>query len=199
MTAKAQAETALRSMKGSLRSWLSYRKQMDEYVSGKRPAPMLFRAPGAAPLPPKVIAQTLTRERAKVEQDLAETLYALLTECGVDAANLPTPSVVTDPNSAAKLAEIAIAGQCPSDVSSPQAQGFIWFIVIPVAGIVLLLSQMIKSKAEVAKEAERMRCIESGACTDYGFWLKIASITVVGWIAWDKFGVRERVKGLLKK
>lgn len=189
-----KARRALESMKRSLRGWLKYRRLLDRYVSGQRPAPVLFRNPGAAPLPPAVIATTLDRERYPVEQDMAETLHALLSEAGLDTQALPAPDVAQDPDAAVKLAAIALRGHIPSAAHGPAPQGVIWFVLaIPILGVVLVIGQMIKSKADVAKEKEKLRCIESGACTDSGFWLKVAAIATVGWLAWDKFGLRESV------
>lgn len=186
---KAQAEAAIKSMRGSLRGWLKVRQRMDDYAAGRtKPARR-----GA--VPPSVVRQTLKRDRLAGEQSLAETLHGLLMEAGLDPASIPAPDVASDPDAAVKLARIALAGKTPSEVKAPQAQGFVWFLIaIPVAGIVLVISQMIKSKAEVQKEQEHIRCIESGACTDSGFWLKIGAITLTAWLAWDKFGLREAVK-----
>lgn len=197
---KKQAEVALKGMRRGLKDWLKYRKRMNDYVSGKVKAPALYRLPGNKPLPPAAVGVTLRRERFAEEQDLAETLYTLLTECGADPAALPKPDVAKDQNAAAKLATIAIEGKTPSEAVAPSAQGIVWFVLlIPVAGVVIVLSQIIKSKADVAKEKERLRCIQSGACTDSGFWLKIASVSVIGWLAWDKMGLREVAKGAFKK
>jgi hypothetical protein len=195
---KKQAEAALKQMQHGLKSWLKVRKRMDGYVVGQVRAPELFRR--AKPLPPAVVAKTLRADRYRDEQDLAETLYSLLTECGADAASLPAPDVAKDPDAAAKLAVIAINGKTPSEVASPAAQGFVWFVLaIPVAGVVLVISQMIKSKADVVMQKEQLRCIESGGCTDYGFWLKVGAIAVTAWLAWDKFGVREAVQKRMGK
>ena len=131
---------------------------------------------------------------------LARTLHALLSEVGLDGSCLPEPDVASDPDVAVRLAEIAIAGACPSELATPAAQGLVWFVLaIPIAGVVLLGSQFIKSRADVAKEKERLRCIRAGACTDSGFWIKTASVLVIGWVAWDQLGLRERAAGLLSK
>jgi len=197
---KRQAEIALKSMRSGLKGWLKVRKRMDEYVAGMVQAPRLFRHPGAKPLPPNVVAATLRNDRYASEQDLAETLYHLLVECGADPSALPKPDVAMDPDAAAKLAAIAINGKTPSEASSPTAQGLVWFVLlIPVAGVVIVLSQLIKSKADIAKAREERICKESGACTDTGFWLKLASVSVLGWLAWDKMGLREQYKKAFKK
>lgn len=194
---KQRAEAALRQMQRSLRGWLTYRRRMDAYVVGKIVPPVLFRR--AKPLPPSAVAATLRRDRYRGEQDLADTLHALLVETGCPAEALPLPNVANDPDAAVKLAEIALAGKCPSEMPVMQATGIIWLLAIPIAGAVLVISQMIKSKADVEKERERLRCIEAGACTDSGFWLKVGAIAVTGWLAWDKFGLREAVEKRTKK
>lgn len=189
---KRQAEAALKQMQRSLKSWLGYRRKLDAYVAGKVQAPALFRR--AKPLPPSTVAITLRSDRYAGEQDLADTLYSLLTEIGCSASTLPSPDVARDPDAAVKLAQIAIAGKCPQDVIGPQSAGIVWFVLaIPIAGIVLVISQFIKSKADVEKERERLRCIQAGACTDTGFWLKVGAIAITSWLAWDKFGLREVV------
>ena len=190
----ATAGRAIRGMRRSLQGWLKRRRTMDAYVAGKRKAAGLFRNPGAKPLPPGVAALNLQSDRFAAEQDLANTLYALLVEMGIDGSLLPQPNVAVDPDSAVKLAEVAIAGRLPTESSSPTSAGLWWLVAIPVAGAVLVISQLIASKADVAKEKERLRCVESGACTDTGFWLKFASIGIIGWIAWDKMGLREKLK-----
>jgi hypothetical protein len=123
-------------------------------------------------------------------------LYGLLIEMGCNAASLPKPDVATDPDAAAKLAVIAIKGICPSDATpQPQALGIFWFaIAIPIAGVAFVISQSIKSKADVAKHEAEIRCRESGACTDAGFWLKWGAIAVGAWVVWDKFGLKEKFK-----
>lgn len=188
-----QAERSLKQMQRGLKKWLKVRKRMNEYAAGK------VKAKRMVSLPSPVVAATLRQERFADEQDLAETLYALLTECGADPAALPEPNVAKDQNAAAKLALIAIQGKTPSEVKSHSAQGIAWFVLaIPIGGIVLVLSQAIKSKADLAAQKEENRCIESGACTDSGFWLKVASVSVIAWILWDKVGLKEAAQGALK-
>jgi len=187
----AQAEVALRGMRGSLKRWLKVRRTMDAYVAGLRKPAGFLGNPGARPLPPVVAGLNLRRDRLAGEQDLADTIFALLRESGFDPASLPSSNVAVDPNAAVKLAELAIAGRAPTEASSPSAQGFIWLIAIPVAGAVLIISQLISSKAKLLELKENNRCIESRACTDTGFWLKLASVGVIAWLAWDKLGLRE--------
>lgn len=195
----AQAERAIRGMRGSLRRWLKVRRRMDDYVAGRRPAAGLLRNPGARPLPPKIAALNLRRDRLADEQDLANTIFALLVESGADGSSLPQPNVAVDPDAAVKLAEIATSGKLPTEAMVPSAQGILWLIAIPVAGAVLIVSQLISSKAALAELKEENRCKESGGCTDTGFWLKVASIGVIGWLAWDKMGIREAVQRRFKK
>lgn len=196
---REQAKAALRSMQGSLKGWLKYRRIMDGAAKGGRTPPVLFRRPTAKPVPVSVLQKTLRGERLQDEQFLADNLYVLLQECGMDPAVLPNSNVFQDPEAAVKLTEIAIGAKCSTETSAPQAQGVFWLLLIPVAGVVLVISAIIKNRADVAKEKERIRCIQSGHCTDYGFWLKVGSIAAVGWLAWDKFGVREAVARATKK
>lgn len=196
---KAQARRALDGMKRSLKSWLDVRSKMDDYVMGQRKAPALLRNPGAKPLPPATVAATLRQERYAVEQDLAQTIHSLLVQSGCDERSLPSANVSTNPDAAAQLAALAIEGcEMQGDAGQVGHQGMgavpLLVVGIPVLGAVLVLSQLISSKAEVAKEQERIRCVESGACTDSGFWLKVASVSVIAWLAWDKLGLKNKVK-----
>ena len=192
---RAKAVAALQSMRRSLKKWLKLRRTMDAYVVGKHQAPRWFRNPGAKPLPPSVAALNLKQDRFHVEQDLANTVFSLLVESGADPQSLPQPNVAVDSDAAVKIAEVAVAGRAPEEASSAQAQGIVWFVLaIPVAGVVLVLSQLIKSKADTAIEMERLRLVEAGAITDSGFWLKVASVGVVAWLLWDKVGLKEKIK-----
>ena len=179
---KARAAAALRAMQASLKKWLKYRNAMNVAALEEKPG----KRHGVI-----VKADALREERYATERQLASSLFALLTECGMPASALPSADVAADPDAAAKLAEIAIAGRCAAESSSPSPTGIIWFILIPVAGVILLASQWIKSQADVAMETERLRCVQSGHCTDEGFWIKVGAIALLGWLAWDKFGVRE--------
>lgn len=175
---KAKASESIKGMQKSLKRWLGYRNAMNA-AAGKMPAEAVAK---------------LRRDRLATEQALANHLHGLLTECGASGSAIPTADVSADPDAAAKLAEIAILGKAPDGSTMPQATGFFWLLAIPVAGVVLIVSQWIKGKADLAMEQERRRCIESGACTDEGFWLKWGAIAVLGWLAWDKFGIREAVR-----
>ncbi len=176
------ARQQIRKMQSSMRGWLKYRQMNDEVARGLR----------KAKLPAHVAAKLLHSERDyAAEQALANKLYHLLSEM-FDPASLPSPDVAKDPDAAVRLAKIAIAGQLPG--TSPQKPvdlGFIWmWPVLIVGGLVYVLSSTISNLADVAKEKERLKCIRDGACTDYGFWLKAAGIVVIGWVIWDKAGLK---------
>jgi hypothetical protein len=131
------------------------------------------------------------------EQDLATKLSVLLGEIMPDA-QLPNANLAANPNGAVQLAQVAITGVVPVQASSPQATAglppWVWAIAI-VGGLGLLaVTTAIKSAADVSKDQEEKACIEAGACTDYGFWLKAGGVLAIAWFAWDKLGVGERVK-----
>ncbi len=199
---QAQAGKAeLAKMKRSLTSWLKYRAMNDQVAAGRAsamPTPLL-RTPGATPPAPAVMALRLRRQRFADESDLAAQLHTLLSEV-FDAASLPDPDVQKNPNAAVDLAQIAIAGKLPGEGAAPSAAGFIWLwpLVIVVGAIAFVITSAISSAADVAKEKERIECIKAGKCTDTGFWLKIGSIAVIGWIVWDKMGVGARVMRAVK-
>ena len=163
------AKARIAKMKNSLKRWMKIRS--------KRPSSPEVRV-----------------ERFAHEQDLANTLWQLLVECGMNPTSLPAADVNKDPDAAVKLAKIAITGKPSDEVSVAQDQGFVWFLVIPVAGAVLVLTHLISTKADVAMQKEEISCIQSGNCTDYGFWLKMGSVAVIGWIAWDKLGLKSKFK-----
>lgn len=181
----AKAERELKRMRSSLKGWLKFRLLNDQVAAGKMPSK----------LPRQVAAQIVTADRAG-EQQLALQLYTLLSEV-MDAQRLPNPDLSTDPNAAVKLARIAITGKVPSEAAAPAAQGIFWLwpVVIIVGGVLFTVMTAIRSRADVQKEKERLKCIQAGACTDYGFWLKISALLVGGWVVWDKLGLREKVQG----
>lgn len=167
-----KAASELQKMKASLGRWLSYRARTDRTTpASARPA--------------------LRLARLKDEQTLATTLGKLLTEAGFEG--LPT-SVVEDPDAATRLAGMVLR----DEVGTPQSQGF-WMLLIPVAGVVFLISYWIRSQADLAAEKERIRCIESGACTDSGFWLKVGGVSIVAWLVWEKFGGKEAIGKFKRK
>ena len=181
---KAAAERELRSMVSSLRKWLKYRSANDAVASGKR----------KAKVPPAVMMEQLRVSRDwEGEQKIANHLYVLLSEA-YDSQQLPSPDLSQDPNAAVKLAVIAVRGNPSTTVAGPQAQGLAPIIVLPlVIGGVLLLgfTSYIRTQADLQAEKERYQCIQSGGCTDYGFWLKVGGIAALAWFAWEKAGLKE--------
>jgi hypothetical protein len=177
---KLRAEVELGKMRSSLRGWLKYRSLNNAVAEGR----------AKSKVPPGLAKKMLDTSRDwPLEQKLAKQLYVLLSEV-FDSQMLPDPR---DPDAAAKLAEIAIAGKLSSEAQGAQAQGFFWMwpAVIVVGGVLFTIVFKIRSDAALAEEKERLECIKLGACTDYGFWLKVAGVGVIAWLAWDKFGLRE--------
>ena len=176
-----RASLELERMRRSLRSWLTYRMRNDSVMAGRAPAK-----------DPSVIA----RIDRTAEQPLADRLHALLSEVMPDA-RLPNSDLRVNPGAAVELANIAITGAAPA--AGPVATGNIpWWPVLIVGGLLLAVTTAVKSYADLAAERERYACIKAGACTDYGFWLKLGGIAVVGWFLWEKVGVGERVKALVR-
>lgn len=178
----SRAAAELQRMRGSLTSWLKYRRLNDQVVAG-----------AARAKNPMVSAQA-AKMRATAEQDLANKLSALLSAV-MPGAPLPSPSLQEDPQAAAKLAAIAIQGG--ASVSSPTATGgiftsgppWLWPALI-VGGLLLAVTTAVKTAADVAKDREEKACIMAGACTDYGFWLKAGGIVAIAWFAWREMGLR---------
>jgi len=164
--APGDAMAKLEKMKDSLRKWLSYRTASDSRVDTDAEV------------------KRLARSRMRDEQALTTNLYTLLTQAGFPETSLPVPDVKIDPNAAVELAELVISGETPA----PAAQGFVPFLIAGgvVAGL-WAISSAIKSQADLAAEKERLRCIQSGACTDYGFWLKVGGISAAAWVVWSVF------------
>lgn len=158
----AQAAARLEKMSNSLKNWLRLRKSTDGTVATEADARRLFRS------------------RRGDEQILAENLYALLRQAGFPETDLPVPDVALDPNAAVELAELVVSGELPT----PAAQGIL-MLLIPLAAVAWVISRAIQSQADLAAEKEKIRCIESGACTDSGFWLKAGGISVVAYVAWS--------------
>lgn len=184
----ARAAKELARMKRSLRAWLRYRALNDQILSGQ----LVPRR-----LPPGLAKKTVLASRdMEVEQGLADRLHVLLTEV-MPEAHLPSPNVRANPDAAPQLAQIALTGEAPR--AQPLTQGSVWsslppWPVLVVAGVLILAVTAIHSYADVAKERERYACIKSGACTDYGFWLKVGGAVAVGWFAWTKLGVGQAVQ-----
>ena len=183
---KAKAEKRIKRMRRSLKRWLKARAINDEAAMGLR----------KAKVPAAVLAKTLPLARDwNLEQRLAVQLHGLLSEF-MDAAQLPNPDIAKDPNAAVKLAQIAVGGRLPSEVSSAQAQGVIlpvlvWPVVVVVGMVLFVVMGKISSDADLATLKEENRCKESGACTDSDFWMKLGAVALFSWIVWDKFGLRE--------
>jgi hypothetical protein len=197
-----QAQAAKRElvrMRASLTKWLEYRAINDKIASGLvLPAPLLKR-PGARPPSAAVMALRLRKQRSMDEEDLALQLHQLLSEC-FDGASLPSPDIAKNPNVAVELAQLVIAGKLPGE-TAPSAAGFVWLwpVVIVVGAIAMVVMSAIRSSADLAKEREHLECIKSGACTDYGFWLKVGAVVAASWIIWEKFGLGAYVQRTLKK
>jgi hypothetical protein len=199
----AQAQAAKRelvAMRASLTKWLHYRRLNSHMAGGVSVVPdAAFKRPGAKRLPPAVLTLRLAAGRKRPEAELAMQLHQLLSEV-FDASELPSPDTEKNPDAAAVLAMIAISGKLPGEAPS-SAVGFIWMwpVVIVVGALAYVISTAIRSSAEQAAERERYECIKSGACTDYGFWLKLGAVAFIGWIAWEKFGGGVRVKRALNR
>lgn len=184
------AAAELAKMQSSLRAWLRYRELNDRVLAGSAPTKV---PPGHAK---RLIAQT--RDLA-VEQDLATKLHALLTEL-MPKIVLPNPDLSQNPTAAVQLGKLALSGG-----SGPQplaglgmTHPWLWPVVI-VGGLLLAVTTAVKSAADVAKEREHYACIQAGACTDYGFWLKAGGVTILAWFAWTQLGVGDIVKSAIKK
>jgi hypothetical protein len=180
---RARAETEIKKMRKALVGWLRYRELNNAVAEGRAKAKV---SPGLA----KKMVET-GRDWG-LEQKLAAELHVLLSET-FDAGQLPSPDVYQDPNAAVRLAQIAISGKLPGEAVAPGPQGLFWlWPAVVVVGLVLFtIVFKIRSDAETAQEKERIECIKMGACTDYGFWLKLGGVALLGWIVWDKFGGRE--------
>ncbi len=186
-----KARGQLDAMRRSLASWLKYRTLNDAVATGNAPSKL-----------PVAFAKQLMidgRDWA-TEQTIADQLYVLLSEV-MPNAQLPVPAITTNPNAAVELARIAIAGpgaQVPA--SSPTPQGFVWlWPVLIVGGLLLAVTTAIKTMADVAKEKERLKCVQSGACTDYGFWLKVGGIAALVAVAWNQLGLKESLRSYMPR
>ena len=185
------AASELARMRGSLKRWLKYRALNDAVLAGtaktKKPLPYAQRT-------------VASRRDGAVEQDLADRLHSLLSSMFPDA-QLPAADA---PGAAVALAQIAVTGQVPVGSTSPAATGglglthpWLWPVLI-VGGLLLVVTTAIRSAADVAAQKEQDACIEAGACTDYGFWLKAGGVTVIGWFAWKELGLGDFIKKQLK-
>lgn len=185
----ARAKAELAGMKSSLLGWLKYRATNDAILAGT-----------GTTRKPMAYAQTVIGNRRDMgaEQKLATQLHVLLSEVA-PGLTLPDPDVSSNPNAAVQLAAIAIKGGQPS---GPAAVAGLqpWVLPVVVASALLIgVTTAIQSAADVAKDKERIACIEAGACTDYGFWLKAASVAGIAWLVWKEFGVGAVVKSHIAK
>lgn len=180
------AAAELARMRRSLAAWLRYRTLNDRVLAGtaKVRKPLAYAQ--------RVVASG--RDMA-AEQDLATKLSALLGRL-LPGQPLPGADLSVNPQGAVQLAQIALTGA--SVTSSPTATGgifgagghpWMWPVLI-VGGLLLLATTAIKTAADVAKDQEEKACIEAGACTDYGFWLKAGGLVALAWFAWEKLGVK---------
>lgn len=141
------------------------------------------------------------------EQDLATKLSALLATMFPDSP-LPSSDLRTNPRGAVQLATIALSGQAPPVAAgAPPLAGmggvgtthpWLWPVLI-VGGLLLAVTTAIKSAADVAAQAEHDQCIASGACTDYGFWLKAGGVAALAYVAWNQLGLGDMVKGAIAR
>jgi len=174
-----KAKRELARMRVQLRQWLAFRKRIDEIIAGVRPSK----------ISPEAMRARMLQERAG-EQQLADTLHQLLTEARGGIA-LPRPDLSKDPNAVVRLARAALGEQSLS-VAQPTPQGILPLVILTVGGaVVLVAAHFIRTQAEVQMEKERLACIQAGACTDYGFWLKSAGIVGLAWFAWEKLGLKK--------
>jgi hypothetical protein len=181
---KAQAH--LNRMRRSLVAWLKYRRWNDDIATGKRQTTK-----------PRALALQIVKQQRDwaTEQKLADQLHVLLSEVMPDAP-LPEPDVTANPNAAVILAQIAITGRLPATVASPEPTGanpaWLWPVLI-VGGLLLAVTTAIGSIADVAKSKEEYACIQAGACTDYGFWLKIGGVAMIGWLLWTQTSLKDTI------
>lgn len=184
-----RASVELDRMRGSLSSWLKYRSINDRVLAGtlRTKKPIAYAQ------------QVVSANRdLSAEQDLASKLHALLSVV-MRGQDLPNADLRSNPQGAVQLAQVALMGG--SSVAGPVATGglfsaltsghpWMWPALI-VGGLLLVVVTAIKTAADVAKDREEKACIQAGACTDYGFWLKAGGVAVLAWFAWERFGGKE--------
>jgi hypothetical protein len=189
----AQAQAELSKMRSALTSWIKFRRINDQILAGT-----------ARTNKPIGYAQRLVASARDLdlEQDLAAKLHALL-EVVMGNQPLPDPDLNENPDAAVQLAELAlmggsgpaaVGGLLPGAASSP----WLWPVLI-VSGMVLMVTTAIKSAADVAKDKEEKACIQAGACTDYGFWLKVGGVGALAYFAYTHMGGREALRGVLNR
>lgn len=193
-----KAATELAKMRRSLAAWLKYRTLNDQVLAGtitniRKPLPYAQRV-------------VLASRNPANEQDLATKLNTLLSAL-MPGQQLPNANLVANPDGAVQLAQIALQGAQGQVMQSAAAtSGFLsvpshpwlWPVLI-VGGLLLIVTTAIKSSADVAKDQEEKACIEAGACTDYGFWLKAGGVVALSYFAWKELGVGDVVRGFIKK
>lgn len=183
------AAAELARMRRSLAAWLKFRALGDRVLAGT-----------VVPRKPILYAQrVIASSRAEgFEQDLATKLSALLGAL-MPGQRLPQADLSVNPMGAVQLAQIALQGGAVA--RSPSATGnlgaaahpWLWPVAI-VGGLLLVVTTAIKTSADLAAQKEQNACIEAGACTDYGFWLKAGGVLFLAWFAWEKMGVSDLVK-----
>ena len=133
----------------------------------------------------RLLLGTPASDVSPVEQRLGQGLYVLLAEM-FDSQQLPAPTDVIG------LARVAIAGKLSNESAAPAPTGAFWiWPAVAVVGLVLMTVVVkIKSDAADAADAREKECIAAGKCTDTGFWLKAAGVTVLAWFAWEKLGLK---------
>jgi hypothetical protein len=188
------AAAELARMRRSLVKWLKYRAVGDQVLAGTA----RVRKPLA--YAQRVVA---TARGEGFEQDLATKLAALLGAL-MPGQPLPSSDLTANPMGAVQLAQIALQGG--GVAAGPTATGslgaashpWLWPVLI-VGGLLLVVTTAIKTQADLAAQQEQNACIEAGACTDYGFWLKAGGILFLAWFAWEKLGVGDVARSHIKK
>ena len=174
-----KASMELAGMRRSLRRWLKYRA-----INDKAGAP---------------------NRNWSTEQALADKLSALLGTMFPSAA-LPSSDIQANPQAAVQLAVMAINGRVPTPPPSSATalsgvgttHPWLWPVLI-VGGLLIAVTTAIKSAADLAAQQEHDQCVQSGACTDYGFWLKWGGIAMLAYVAWNQLGVGDSVKRFIAK
>lgn len=180
---KAKAEAEIKRMRRELKGWLKFRSINNAVSMGKHKARVS-----------SLQARKMIEHGRdwRLEQKIGNGLHVLLSEI-FDASQLPSPDLHKDPDAAAKLAKIAIAGKVSGEAPSQEGQGAFWvWPAVAVVGLVLFtVIFKIRSDAATAQEKERIECIKMGACTDYGFWIKMGVLGAGVYVAWQFFGLKE--------
>lgn len=181
-----RAKVELDRMRGALKKWLKYRTLNDAVLAGRAPTKK-----------PRAFAKAIIEQSRDVtsEGKLAKQLYVLLSET-LPGVQLPNPDVEVNPQAAVQLARLVVEGPSPG---SPAAQGA-WYAswpVLVVGGLLLAVTTVVRSMAELAERREYYACVQSGACSDEGKWLKWGGIAALAYVAWQ-LGLGERIKKAFK-